>query len=45
MALVLFLLSLLVKWMDVEERFMAEQFGDPYRTCMARTKRLIPGVY
>jgi len=45
MALVLFLLSLLVKRMDVEERFMAEQFGDPYRTYMARTKRLIRGLY
>jgi len=45
MALVLFLLLLLMKRMDIEERFMTEQFGDPYRTYMARTKRLIPRLY
>ena len=44
-ALVLLLLWLLVMRMDVEERFMGEQFGDPYRTYMARTRRLLPGVY
>lgn len=31
--------------MDVEEGFMIEQFGDQYRDYMARTKRLVPGVY
>jgi protein-S-isoprenylcysteine O-methyltransferase Ste14 len=45
MALVLLLLGLLLRRMDVEERFMAEQFGDSYRSYMARTKRLLPGVY
>jgi len=31
--------------MDVEERFMVEQFGGEYRDYMARTTRLLPGVY
>jgi len=31
--------------MDVEESFMLDQFGDPYRTYMGRTTRLLPGVY
>lgn len=35
----------LVRRMDVEERFLAEHFGEPYRAYMARTKRLVPGVY
>jgi len=28
-----------------EERMMLEQFGDEYRAYMARTKRLVPGVW
>jgi protein-S-isoprenylcysteine O-methyltransferase Ste14 len=28
-----------------EERMMLEQFGDEYATYMARTKRLVPGVW
>lgn len=31
--------------MDVEEGFMIEQFGQPYRDYMGRTARLMPGVY
>lgn len=29
----------------VEERMMLEKFGDEYRAYMARTKRLVPGVW
>ena len=29
----------------VEERMMLDAFGDEYRTYMARTKRLVPGVW
>jgi protein-S-isoprenylcysteine O-methyltransferase Ste14 len=28
-----------------EERMMLERFGDEYRAYMARTKRIIPGIY
>ncbi len=28
-----------------EERMMVEQFGDEYRAYMARTRRIIPGIY
>ena len=28
-----------------EERMMLEKFGDEYRAYMARTKRIIPGIY
>jgi protein-S-isoprenylcysteine O-methyltransferase Ste14 len=35
----------LVRRMNTEERFMVEQFGDEYRAYMARTARLVPGVY
>ena len=28
-----------------EERMMLEQFGDEYRAYIARTKRLVPGVW
>jgi protein-S-isoprenylcysteine O-methyltransferase Ste14 len=28
-----------------EERVLAEQLGDPYRSYMGRTKRLVPGVW
>lgn len=31
--------------MDVEERFMVEQFGAGYRDYMGRTRRLLPGAY
>ncbi len=31
--------------MDVEEEFMLRCFGDEYRGYMARTARLVPGVY
>jgi protein-S-isoprenylcysteine O-methyltransferase Ste14 len=43
-------LLLVVFWMfkrrmDVEEAFMIEQFSDEYRAYMARTARLVPGLY
>jgi protein-S-isoprenylcysteine O-methyltransferase Ste14 len=28
-----------------EERMMLEQFGDHYAAYMARTKRLVPGIW
>jgi protein-S-isoprenylcysteine O-methyltransferase Ste14 len=28
-----------------EERMMLDQFGDEYRGYMARTKRLVPGIF
>ena len=28
-----------------EEKMMLDKFGDEYRSYMARTKRLIPGIY
>lgn len=31
--------------MDVEESFMAQEFGDDYRDYMKKTARLAPGVY
>jgi protein-S-isoprenylcysteine O-methyltransferase Ste14 len=31
--------------MEREEKFLLEQFGDQYRDYMARTKRLLPGIY
>ena len=31
--------------MDVEEAFLAARFGGEYREYMARTARLLPGVY
>jgi protein-S-isoprenylcysteine O-methyltransferase Ste14 len=30
---------------DREEQMMLEKFGDEYRAYMARTKRIIPGIY
>jgi protein-S-isoprenylcysteine O-methyltransferase Ste14 len=35
----------LTRRMATEEKFMVEHFGDEYRDYMARTKRLVPGVY
>lgn len=29
----------------LEERMMEQEFGDEYRAYMARTKRLVPGIY
>ena len=34
-----------VRRMDVEERLLLEEFGDPYRDYMRRSARLLPGVY
>jgi protein-S-isoprenylcysteine O-methyltransferase Ste14 len=34
-----------VKRMDVEERFMIDQFGDQYRNYMRRTSRLLPRIH
>jgi protein-S-isoprenylcysteine O-methyltransferase Ste14 len=31
--------------MDVEEGFMVEQFGEPYRAYMSQTARLLPSLY
>jgi protein-S-isoprenylcysteine O-methyltransferase Ste14 len=31
--------------MGVEERALSQALGEAYRRYMARTKRLIPGVY
>jgi protein-S-isoprenylcysteine O-methyltransferase Ste14 len=28
-----------------EERMMLEEFGDEYATYMAKTKRLVPGIW
>jgi protein-S-isoprenylcysteine O-methyltransferase Ste14 len=49
-SVVALLLMPMVFWMfkrrmDVEEAFMQEQFGTAYRDYMARTSRLLPGVY
>jgi protein-S-isoprenylcysteine O-methyltransferase Ste14 len=35
----------LMRRMATEEKFMVEHFGEEYRAYMARTKRLVPGVY
>jgi protein-S-isoprenylcysteine O-methyltransferase Ste14 len=45
LALIPIMLFGLVSRMNTEERFMVEQFGDEYRAYMARTARLVPGVY
>lgn len=38
-------LAALLYRMNVEERALLEQLGEPYRSYMGRTKRLIPFVY
>jgi len=35
----------LIARMDAEERLLEENFGEAYRAYMARTARLIPGIY
>jgi protein-S-isoprenylcysteine O-methyltransferase Ste14 len=35
----------LTRRMATEEKFLLDHFGDDYRAYMARTKRLVPGVY
>ena len=45
LALMPMVLWMFKRRMDVEEKFMVEQFGDEYRTYMGRTRRVLPGVY
>ena len=45
LALIPFMMLGLLRRMRTEERFLVEQFGDEYRAYMARTARLVPGVY
>jgi protein-S-isoprenylcysteine O-methyltransferase Ste14 len=44
-AIALLLLPALACRMRVEERLLAEQFGEAYRRYASRTKRLIPGIW
>ena len=46
-ALLLFAFTVwaLLRRMAIEERFLAQEFGDEYRSYMVRTARLVPGVY
>ena len=41
----LLLIPLFLYRMRIEERLLVEEFGDEYRSYMARTKRLVPLVY
>jgi protein-S-isoprenylcysteine O-methyltransferase Ste14 len=43
--MVLFLLPGLAYRIQVEERLLAEQFGEEYRDYVRRSKRLIPGIW
>jgi protein-S-isoprenylcysteine O-methyltransferase Ste14 len=43
--IVLFLLPGLAYRMNVEERLLAEQFGEEYSDYVRRSKRLIPGIW
>lgn len=38
-------LALLMQRMRIEEAALSQGLGEPYRTYMSRTKRLIPGIY
>ena len=37
--------ALLIQRMRIEEAALSQGLGEPYRTYMSRTKRLIPGIY
>jgi len=39
------MIALMLKRMKVEEEVLAEALGNTYREYMARTQRLIPGIY
>jgi protein-S-isoprenylcysteine O-methyltransferase Ste14 len=45
LAIPLLLLPGLIYRMKVEEKLLAEQFGDEYSAYLAKTKRLLPGIW